>query len=76
VYRPYFAQGWRYINDASLRQHGYHDKQFYDPLGRPTNTVLAKEGYLRRVTYRGWYTINEDENDTYEEVMAAKARPA
>nr|WP_324187945.1 toxin TcdB middle/N-terminal domain-containing protein [Pseudomonas pisciculturae] len=73
VYRPYFAAAWRYINDASFSQHGYHDEQFYDPLGRPTHTVLAKEGYLRRQTYHCWYTISEDENDTYEEVMAAKA---
>lgn len=73
VYRPYFADAWRYINDASFREHGYHDKQFYDALGRPTHTVLAKEGYLRRTTYHQWYTIAEDENDTLEEVLAAKA---
>ncbi len=73
VYRSYFAQDWRYINDASFSQHGYHDKQFYDPLGRLTHTVLAKEGYLRRQTYHSWYSISEDENDTHEEVMAARA---
>lgn len=72
VYRPYFADDYRYINDASFRQHGYCDQQFYDPLGRPTRTVLAKEGYLRRHTYLPWYSIYEDENDTWEEVMAAR----
>ncbi|MEX5593614.1 SpvB/TcaC N-terminal domain-containing protein [Pseudomonas orientalis] len=72
MYRPYFADHHRYINDVSFRQHGYSDRQFYDPLGRPTRTVLAKEDYLRRHTYWPWYSIYEDENDTYEEVMAMK----
>ena len=72
IYRPYFADHHRYINDVSFRQHGYSDRQFYDPLGRPTRTVLAKEDYLRRHTYWPWYSIYEDENDTYEEVMAMK----
>jgi hypothetical protein len=72
VYRPYFANAWRYINDASFSQHGDHDKQFYDVMGRPTRTVLAKDGYLRRQTYLPWYTISEDENDTFEDVMAAR----
>ncbi|MNF24190.1 Mono(ADP-ribosyl)transferase SpvB [compost metagenome] len=69
VYRPYFADQWRYINDASFRLFGYSDQQFYDPLGRGTRTFTAK-GYLRRETYLTWYSISEDENDTYEEVMA------
>ncbi|WP_460131350.1 SpvB/TcaC N-terminal domain-containing protein [Pseudomonas sp. S1_E04] len=72
TYRPYFADHYRYINDASFRQHGYYDRQFYDPLGRPTRTVLAKEGYMRRHTYLSWYSIYEDENDTWEEVKATK----
>lgn len=72
TYRPYFADQYRYINDVSFRQHGYYDQQFYDPLGRPTHTVLAKEGYLRRHTFLPWYSIYEDENDTWEEVLAGR----
>ncbi len=73
IYRPYFADHHRYINDVSFRMFGFFDRQFYDPLGRPTRTVLAKDEYLRRHTYFPWYSIYEDENDTWEEVKAARA---
>jgi len=55
-----------------VREHWHHDKQFYDPLGRPTQTWTAK-GWLKRTTYLNWYTIAEDENDTAEEVNAGRA---
>ncbi|TVT79434.1 SpvB/TcaC N-terminal domain-containing protein [Pseudomonas sp. H3(2019)] len=76
IYRPYFADQPRYINDRSMRQHAYHDQQFYDAAGRPTETVLAKkmrqgnppqEKPLRREQqYRTWYNIAFDENDLFE----------
>ena len=69
VYRPYFANHHRYINDESFRLFGYCDQQFYDPLGRPTQTITAS-GYWRRQTYLTWYSIAEDENDLYEEAAA------
>jgi len=72
IYRPYFADHHRYIEDASFRAFGFCDRQFYDPLGRPTRTVLANEGYMRRHTYFPWCTLAEDENDTWEEVVAAR----
>ncbi|WP_053150504.1 SpvB/TcaC N-terminal domain-containing protein [Pseudomonas sp. Pf153] len=72
VYRPYFADGHRYINDESFRRFGHCDQQFYDPLGRPTLTVTAM-GYWRRQRYLGWYSIAEDENDTLEESSASQA---
>ncbi len=75
-YRPYFADQPRYIDDACFRQFGYYDQQFYDPLGRPSRTVMAKEGYLRRYTYRPWYSLFEDENDTWEEVLAQQGKTA
>ncbi|MEB0206600.1 SpvB/TcaC N-terminal domain-containing protein [Pseudomonas sp. CCC3.1] len=64
-YRPYFADHWHSINDASLREGGYSDQLFYDPLGRLTKTLNAS-GDMSRQTYCTWYTISEDENDTYE----------
>ena len=67
TYRPYFADKYRYVNDQSLRELGDSDRQFYDPLGRPTRTLTAA-GFMRRQTYWAWYTINEDENDTFEEL--------
>ncbi|MCD5993405.1 toxin [Pseudomonas sp. CDFA 602] len=69
VYRPYFSSSSAYVNDKSLREHWHHDRQLYDALGRPTITITAK-GWMRRQTYRTWYTISEDENDTAEEVLA------
>ena len=68
VYRPYFANHHRYINDESFRLFGYCDQQFYDPLGRPTQTITAS-GYWRRQTYLTWYSIAEDENDLYQEML-------
>lgn len=77
VYRPYFANSDRYINDDSHRdaEHSYHDLQFYDALGRPTETWTAA-GWLRRQRYTPWYSISEDENDTAEEVLAMRAASA
>lgn len=71
VYRPYFASSHRYVKDQSFRDHGFCDKQFYDPLGRPTVTLTAA-GWMRRQTYLTWYTISEDENDTEEEMLAVR----
>lgn len=71
VYRPYFAERWRYVNDASMRLFGYSDQQFYDPLGRLVRVLTAK-GYLRRQRYLAWYSISEDENDTWEEVESGR----
>ncbi len=84
IYRPYFADQPRYINDRSMRQHAYHDQQFYDAAGRPTETVLAKkmlqgnppqEKPLRREQqYRTWYNIAFDENDLFDPPPIAQRR--
>jgi hypothetical protein len=72
IYRPYFANEHRYVNDQSIRDYGYCDKQHYDPLGRPTVTYTAAD-FMRRQTYLTWYSISEDENDTHEEMLAIRA---
>ncbi|MGF6225793.1 SpvB/TcaC N-terminal domain-containing protein [Pseudomonas frederiksbergensis] len=75
TYRPYFADQHDYINDVSLRQFGHCDLQFYDALGRLTRTRLAKQNglsYMRRQTRHPWYTLDEDENDTLEEVTSER----
>jgi len=64
-YRPYFADHYRYIDDEAQRADGYCDQLFYDPLGRMTSKINARE-HLSRQTYCTWYTISEDENDTWE----------
>jgi len=76
IYRPYFADQHRCINDESLRQFGHYDRQFYDALGRPTLTRLVRQAgvsYMRRHTRHPWYTVDEDENDTLQEVMSEHA---
>ncbi len=76
TYRPYFADQHRYINDASFREFGHCDLQFYDALGRPIRTRLAEQDgffYMRRHTRHPWYTLDEDENDTMEEVMSEQS---
>lgn len=64
-FRPFFADTHRYVNDHSLRKHGYFDQLFYDVSGRPVKLINAK-GYFSRETYHPWYHISEDFNDTYE----------
>ena len=76
IYRPYFANTYRYINDEAIREAGYHDQQFYDAAGRPTHTVLAKQmkqgsppafkPLRREKRYRTWYSIDFDENDKFD----------
>ncbi|WP_300728155.1 SpvB/TcaC N-terminal domain-containing protein [Pseudomonas sp.] len=65
-YSPYFADQYRYLQNGTLRQHGYSDHVFYDPLGRPVHRLNTK-GHSSRTTYCTWYTINEDENDTAQD---------
>ncbi len=75
TYQPYFVDSSSYVNDAALRKFGYYDTHYYDPLGREVRTVTASK-YLRRQTYCTWYEIKEDENDTLEEVLAARQSAA
>ena len=76
IYRPYFADRWINIKDHSMRKHAYHDQQFYDAAGRPTETVLAKKmlqgdppelkPLRREMWYWIWCTVAFDENDLFE----------
>lgn len=64
VFRPYFANGHRYINDHSFREFGHHDQNFYDVLGRPNKVINAKEDVALEIIHP-WYTASLDFNDTY-----------
>ena len=64
-FRSYFADEYRYINDEALSQKGYSEQLFYDPLGRPTSKINGR-GHISRQTWHTWYSIDEDENDTWE----------
>ncbi|KWB79430.1 SpvB/TcaC N-terminal domain-containing protein [Burkholderia ubonensis] len=64
-YQPYFINDWRYVADTAMRSCGYADTHFYDATGREVQVVTAK-GYLRRTGYYPWFTVEEDENDTWQ----------
>ncbi|WP_333995499.1 SpvB/TcaC N-terminal domain-containing protein [Burkholderia orbicola] len=64
-YQPYFIDDWRYVADTAMRTCGYADTHFYDATGREVQVVTAK-GYLRRTGYFPWFTVAEDENDTWQ----------
>ncbi|KDD68326.1 virulence plasmid B protein [Pseudomonas mandelii PD30] len=64
VFRPYFANGHRYINDHSFRESGHHDQNFYDVLGRRKKVINAKGDVALEIIHP-WYTTSLDFNDTY-----------
>ncbi|MCP1441296.1 hypothetical protein J3D54_000428 [Pseudomonas sp. GGS8] len=74
VYRPYFLDTYRYINDSSMRQYGYHDRIFYDAPGRPIQTINALD-YLAYDILHPWFKLSYDFNDTDESPLAKRIKP-
>lgn len=70
TYQPYFLNSWRYVHDDSARQDLYSDVLIYDPLDRNV-AVITAAGWLRRTLITPWFVVNEDENDTSEEILRA-----
>lgn len=71
-FRPFFADTHGYVNDQSLRELGYFDQLFYDPLGRSIKLINAR-GDFSRETYHPWYRASEDFNDTAEPSPPARS---
>ncbi|CAN7340183.1 toxin [Trinickia sp. LjRoot230] len=69
-YQPYYIDDWRYVDDKAMRSCGYADTHFYDAVGREIEVLTAK-GYLRRNSYFPWFTVAEDESDTYDPTAPA-----
>lgn len=65
IYRAYFLNTHRCINDSAMRKHGYHDQKFYDAVGRPIQTINAL-GHLAYDILHAWFTLFYDFNDTEE----------
>ncbi len=83
VWLPFYLDDWRWVSDDSAREGIYADTHYYDALGREYKVVCANgedvEGqwanYERRVQVYPWFTVSEDENDTWAEVIElARAR--
>ncbi|UQS17914.1 SpvB/TcaC N-terminal domain-containing protein [Pseudomonas sp. HS6] len=72
VYRPYFLNTHRCINDSAMREHGYHDRMFYDALGRPIQIINAL-GHLAFDILHSWFKLSYDFNDTDD---SPPAKPA
>jgi len=72
VYRPYFLNTHRYINDRAMREHGHYDQMFYDAPGRLIKTINAL-GHMAFEHMHPWFTLSYDYNDTQE---SSPARPA
>ena len=72
TYQPFFIDSHAYVNDEALQRHGYFQRHFYDAVGREIKTINAGNVSMRRETFHPWYTVHEDENDTYEEFMAGR----
>lgn len=69
-YQPYFLDTHRYINDEMVRAQDLCETCYYDTLGRMIKTKKAN-GYFKRNTYFAWFVMQEDENDTWHEVVTA-----
>lgn len=66
---PFYLNDWRWVSDDSARDGIYADTHLYDALNREYR-VLTAAGYERRSQAYPWFTVAEDENDTWEEVLA------
>lgn len=71
VYRSYFLNTHRCINDRAMREHGHHDQMFYDAQGRLIKTINAL-GHTALEQLHPWFTLSYDYNDTQE---PSSARP-
>lgn len=71
VWQPFYLDDWRWLWDDSGREGVYADTHLYDALSRET-TVLTAAGYERWTQRFPWFTVQWDENDTLEDVLARR----
>lgn len=71
AWQPYFLNDWQYVHDSSAREGLYADTHVYDAAGREIR-VLTAAGFERRVQHFPWFTVAEDENDTWQAVTAGR----
>ncbi|WP_194792027.1 SpvB/TcaC N-terminal domain-containing protein [Pseudomonas sp. UFMG81] len=84
VWLPFYLDDWRWVSDDSAREGIYADTHVYDALGRESKVVRAAGeevdglwvGYERRAQVYPWFSVVEDENDTWQEVVERQQRRA
>lgn len=74
VYQPYFLDQPRYVDDLDMVTWGDADIYAYDPLGR-WRERLTPLGFRHRIRYYPWFNVEEDENDTLNEVLDDESHP-
>ncbi|AMR88552.1 MULTISPECIES: SpvB/TcaC N-terminal domain-containing protein [Bacillus cereus group] len=63
-FQPIYLHDWQYVNNESIHSQMYATNYYYDALSRQIRVVNAK-GYEQRNAFYPWFTVNEDENDTW-----------
>lgn len=85
VWLPFYLNDWHWVSNDSARKKNegiYADTHVYDALGRECKVVRAAgeevggewANYEQRVQAYPWFTVAEDENDTWKEVIERAKR--
>jgi hypothetical protein len=82
TWQPFYLDDWRWVSDDSARDGIYADTQVYDAVGRQCKVIRAAgedvdgvwANYESRVQAYPWFTVSEDENDTWLEVIERAKR--
>lgn len=70
-FHPIYLNDWQYVNNKSIDSSMYATNYYYDALSRQIRIINAK-GYEQRNAYYPWFTVNEDENDTWNNAVIEK----
>ncbi|QEL82827.1 toxin (plasmid) [Bacillus sp. JAS24-2] len=63
-FQPFYFYDWHYVSNKDVSSSMYATNYYYDALSRKIREVNAK-GHEKRNTFYPWFTVNEDENDTW-----------
>ncbi|MDF9617566.1 SpvB/TcaC N-terminal domain-containing protein [Pseudomonas entomophila] len=85
VWLPFYLNDWHWVSNDSARKNNegiYADTHIYDALGRECKVVRAAgeavdgewANYEQRVQAYPWFTVAEDENDTWKDVIERAKR--
>ena len=82
VWLPFYLNDWRWVSDDSARDGIYADTHVRDATGRECRIIRAAgedvdgiwANYECRTHWYPWFTVSEDENDTWLEVTEAARR--
>ncbi len=66
--QPFYFHDWHYIHNESVNNSMYATNYYYDAQARQIRMVNAK-GYEKRSAFYPWFTVSEDENDTWNNGM-------